>query len=100
MALAISMARRLGAKALSAPSAGNVAGTLAVYGAAARLPVTVAMPEDRPLGGFLCWRAGRETQGTAIAVPEARIEPARRSLTSASGWPVTRLPRFCTLRSS
>ena len=48
MALAVSMAKMLGAKALAAPSAGNAAGALAAYGAAARLPVTVAMPEDTP----------------------------------------------------
>jgi threonine synthase len=48
MALAVSMARALGAHALAAPSAGNAAGALAAYGAAAGLPVTVAMPEDTP----------------------------------------------------
>ncbi len=48
MAVAVSMARRLGARALSAPSAGNAAGALAAYGARAGLPVTVAMPEDTP----------------------------------------------------
>ena len=48
MALAVSMARHLGAHALAAPSAGNAAGALAAYGARAGLPVTVAMPEDTP----------------------------------------------------
>jgi threonine synthase len=48
MAMAVSMARHLGARALSAPSAGNAAGALAAYGARAGLPVTVAMPEDTP----------------------------------------------------
>src|SRR5262249_28968537 len=48
IALAVSMARAPGARALSAPSAGNAAGALAAYGAAARLPVVVAMPEDTP----------------------------------------------------
>jgi threonine synthase len=48
MSVAVSMAKALGAKALSAPSAGNAAGALAAYGAAAGLPVTVAMPEDTP----------------------------------------------------
>ncbi|TMA25162.1 MAG: threonine synthase [Deltaproteobacteria bacterium] len=48
MSLAVSMARALGAEALAAPSAGNAAGALAAYGAAAGLPVTVAMPEDTP----------------------------------------------------
>jgi threonine synthase len=48
MAVAVSMARALGARALAAPSAGNAAGALAAYGAAASLPVTVAMPDDTP----------------------------------------------------
>ena len=48
MCLAVSMARALGAKTLVAPSAGNAAGALAAYGAAAGLAVVVAMPEDTP----------------------------------------------------
>ena len=48
MTAAVSMARALGARALMAPSAGNAAGALAAYGAAARLPVVVAMPDDTP----------------------------------------------------
>jgi threonine synthase len=52
MALAVSMARHLGAKALAAPSAGNAAGALAAYGARAGLPVTVAMPTDTPKAFF------------------------------------------------
>jgi len=48
MTLAVSLARALGARALAAPSAGNAAGALAAYGAAAGLPVVVAMPEDTP----------------------------------------------------
>ncbi len=48
MTLAVSLARALGARALAAPSAGNAAGALAAYGAAAGLPGVVAMPEDTP----------------------------------------------------
>jgi threonine synthase len=48
MSVAVSMAKALGARALVAPSAGNAAGALAAYGAAAKLPVTVAMPDDTP----------------------------------------------------
>lgn len=50
MSAAVSAALALGARALVAPSAGNAAGALAAYGAAARLPVTVAMPDDTPRG--------------------------------------------------
>jgi len=52
MSVAVSMARALGAKGLSAPSAGNAAGALAAYGARAGLPVTVAMPDDTPVAFF------------------------------------------------
>lgn len=52
MAVAVSMAKHLGAQALSAPSAGNAAGALAAYGARAGLPVTVAMPVDTPKSFF------------------------------------------------
>src|SRR3954465_6996485 len=48
MTAAVSMAKALGARALMAPSAGNAAGALAAYGAAARLPVLVVMPDDTP----------------------------------------------------
>jgi threonine synthase len=48
MSVAVSVARLFGARALSAPSAGNAAGALAAYGAAAGLPVVVAMPKDTP----------------------------------------------------
>src|SRR6185503_10322577 len=48
MALAVSMAKHLGATKFAAPSAGNAAGALAAYGARAGLPVIVAMPEDTP----------------------------------------------------
>ena len=48
MTMAVSAAKAHGAKALSAPSAGNAAGALAAYGAAAGVPVFVAMPEDTP----------------------------------------------------
>jgi threonine synthase len=52
MSVAVSMARLLGANALSAPSAGNAAGALAAYGARAGLSVTVAMPDDTPPAFF------------------------------------------------
>src|ERR1700694_1229267 len=48
MTMAVTVARKLGGKALCAPSAGNAAGALSAYGAAAKLPVVVAMPDDTP----------------------------------------------------
>ncbi len=48
MSMAVSAAVGLGAERLVAPSAGNAASALAAYGAAAGIPVIVAMPEDTP----------------------------------------------------
>lgn len=48
MAAAVTMAARLGARLLAAPTAGNAGCALAAYGARAGLPVYVAMPQDTP----------------------------------------------------
>lgn len=48
MAAAVSRAVELGATAFVAPSAGNAAGALAAYGAAAGMDVTVLVPCDAP----------------------------------------------------
>ncbi|MGH2735879.1 MAG: threonine synthase [Actinomycetota bacterium] len=48
MAAAVSRAVELGATSFIAPSAGNAAGALAAYGAAAGKPVMVVMPVDAP----------------------------------------------------
>ena len=48
MSMAVSAAVALGVRRLVAPSAGNAAGALSAYGAAAGVDVLVAMPEDTP----------------------------------------------------
>jgi threonine synthase len=48
MAMAVTMAKLLGARSLAAPTAGNAGCALAAYGARAALPVFVAMPRDTP----------------------------------------------------
>ncbi|HUP46914.1 MAG TPA: threonine synthase [Thermoanaerobaculia bacterium] len=48
MACAVTMAKRGGAAALAAPTAGNAGAALSAYGARAGLPVFVAMPVDTP----------------------------------------------------
>ncbi len=48
MACAVTMAHKLGARSLAAPTAGNAGCALAAYGARADLPVFVAMPKDTP----------------------------------------------------
>lgn len=48
MSAAVTMARKLGAERLAAPTAGNAGAALSAYGARAGLPVFVAMPRDTP----------------------------------------------------
>ena len=48
MSAAVTVAKRLGAQSLVAPSAGNAGGALAAYGARAGLPVRVYVPRDTP----------------------------------------------------
>ncbi|HEX7151748.1 MAG TPA: threonine synthase [Thermoanaerobaculia bacterium] len=48
MSAAVSMAKKLGARSLAAPTAGNAGAALSAYGARAGLPVFVAMPRDTP----------------------------------------------------
>jgi threonine synthase len=50
---AVSMAKKLGAKKLAIPSAGNAAGALAAYAAAAGLPAHIFMPSDVPQANYL-----------------------------------------------
>ncbi len=49
MSAAVTMAKKLGATSLAAPTAGNAGAALSAYGARAGLPVFVAMPEDTPV---------------------------------------------------
>jgi threonine synthase len=48
MSVAVTVAKRLGARALVAPSAGNAGGALAAYGARAGIGVRVYVPQDTP----------------------------------------------------
>ncbi|MGC1293951.1 MAG: threonine synthase [Alloacidobacterium sp.] len=53
MSMAVSMARRYGLKKLAAPSAGNAAGALAAYAAAAGIEANIFMPKDVPFANYL-----------------------------------------------
>jgi threonine synthase len=53
MAMAVTMARAYGLKKLAAPSAGNAAGALAAYAAAAGIEANIFMPKDVPFANFL-----------------------------------------------
>jgi threonine synthase len=53
LSCAVSMAKELGARKLAIPSAGNAAGALAAYAAAAGLEAHIFMPRDVPLANFI-----------------------------------------------
>lgn len=72
MAAAVTMARRLGARGLAAPTAGNAGCALAAYGARAGLPVFVAMPEDTPASILHeCRSFGAEVELVAGVITDA-----------------------------
>jgi threonine synthase len=59
MAVAISMAKELGARKLAVPSAGNAAGALAAYAAKSGLPAFIYMPNDTPRANVIeCQQTG------------------------------------------
>jgi threonine synthase len=53
LALAVSMARSYGLKKLAVPSAGNAAGALAAYAAAAGIEAHIFMPRDVPFANYV-----------------------------------------------
>ncbi len=53
MALAVTMARHYGLKKLAVPSAGNAAGALAAYAAAAGIEANIFMPKDVPFANYV-----------------------------------------------
>src|SRR5580700_10630769 len=53
LSLGVSMARHYGLKKLAVPSAGNAAGALAAYAAAAGIEANIFMPKDVPFANYL-----------------------------------------------
>ena len=53
LGLAVTMARHYGLQHLAVPSAGNAAGALAAYSAAAGITAHIFMPQDVPLANYL-----------------------------------------------
>jgi len=53
LALAVTMARHYGLKKLAVPSAGNAAGALAAYAAAAGVEANIFMPKDVPFANYV-----------------------------------------------
>lgn len=52
LAMAVTMARHYGLKKLAVPSAGNAAGALAAYAAAAGIEANIFMPKDVPFANY------------------------------------------------
>jgi len=53
MSMAVSMAKQYGLRHLATPSAGNAAGALAAYAAAAQMRAHIFMPKDVPFANYL-----------------------------------------------
>jgi threonine synthase len=85
MAVAISMAKELGARKLAVPSAGNAAGALAAYAAKAGLPAFIFMPKDTPSANIIeCQQMGAEvTLVDGLITDCGKIVAERKE---AEGW--------------
>jgi len=53
LSMAVTMAKHYGLRHLAVPSAGNAAGTLAAYAAAAQLAAHIFMPQDIPFANYV-----------------------------------------------
>ncbi len=83
--MAVPMARHYGLRKLAVPSAGNAAGALAAYAAAAGIEAHIFMPRDVPLANYLeCVAYGAHTTLVDGLISDcARIVGDRRE---AEGW--------------
>jgi len=85
MAVAVSMAKELGAKKLAVPSAGNAAGALAAYAARAGLECFIFMPQDTPRANVVeCELTGAHVTLIDGLITACGAEVARRKETE--GW--------------
>jgi len=85
MTTAVSMAKELGVKKLAVPSAGNAAGALAAYAAAAGLECFIFMPRDTPRANVVeCEQTGAHVTLIDGLITDCGAEIARRK--DAEGW--------------
>ncbi|HET9713925.1 MAG TPA: threonine synthase [Pyrinomonadaceae bacterium] len=85
MAVAISMARELGATKVAVPSAGNAAGALAAYAARAGLESFIFMPRDTPRANVVeCEQTGAHVTLMDGLITDCGAEVAKRK--EAEGW--------------
>jgi len=85
MAVAVSMAKHLGATKLAVPSAGNAGGALAAYAARAGLEAHIFMPSDTPRANIIeCRELGAHVTLIDGLITDCGAEIARRK--TAEGW--------------
>jgi len=85
MAVAVSMAKYLGATKLAVPTAGNAGGALAAYAARAGLEAHIFMPRDTPRANVIeCRELGANVVLIDGLITDCGAEIARRKM--AEGW--------------
>jgi threonine synthase len=85
MAVAVSMAKYLGATKLTVPSAGNAGGALAAYAARAGLEAHIFMPRDTPRANIIeCRELGARVTLIDGLITDCGVEISRRK--TAEGW--------------
>lgn len=85
MAVAVSMAKELGARKLAVPSAGNAGGALAAYSARAGLECFIFMPRDTPEANVIeCEVMGAHVTLIDGLITDCGAEVAKRK--EAEGW--------------
>ena len=85
MAVAVSMAKHLGATKLAVPTAGNAGGALAAYAARAGLEAHIFMPRDTPRANIIeCRELGAQVTLIDGLITDCGAEIARRK--AAEGW--------------
>jgi threonine synthase len=85
MAVAVSMAKHLGATKLAVPTAGNAGGALAAYAARAGLEAHIFMPRDTPRANIVeCRELGAHVVLIDGLITDCGAEIARRK--EAEGW--------------
>jgi threonine synthase len=85
LAVAVTMARLLGAHKLAIPSAGNAAGAMAAYASAAQLEAHIFMPHDVPQSNFLECKA----YGATVTLVDGLISDCARLVAERKereGW--------------
>jgi threonine synthase len=85
LALAVTMARHYGLKKLAVPSAGNAAGALAAYAAAAEIEANIFMPRDVPFANYV----EAKLYGAKVTLVDGLISDCGRMVTERKeeeGW--------------